>query len=222
MLKHYTFLLVFFCPFYCFAQSATDEAFDKACDCFNSVNFSSLTLAKVSSSADSCIQEAFYTNLTGVLNENNASLGDSDAMHKIAISLQVHLSENCKGFYHFSVRMAEKDVVEVKEKYPSERGLLYDFNTDNQFPVFTVITEDHRSMKFIWFREFDGSTRFMDGIKNHKNTVVEIFWKDIELYDALNKKYPYQKEILLIEEIRLIDKEEQKAWLEAFKLKNDK
>ncbi len=222
MIRHSIFLLVFFCPFYCYAQSATDEAFEKACDCFNSVNFNSLTLVGVSASADSCIQEAFYTNLTAVLKENNASIEDAHAMHKLALSMQTHLSENCKGFFHFSVRMAEKEVMEVKETYPSERGLLYDFNKDNQFPVFTVITEDHQARKFIWFREFDGSTRFMNGIKSYKNTVVDIYWKEIELYDAATQKYPYQKEILLIEEIRVLGKEEQKAWVGTYNLKINK
>jgi len=213
----YILIVYFFFPILLFAQTATEEALDKACDCFNSVDFISMEYNNISLVADSCIQDALYTNLTGVFKENNTSLDDNDAMFKLAQIIHLHLTVKCDGFKEFSKRIAQRRVQEVKEKNPSNTGLLYDINTDNQFPIITIITKEKEALEFIWFREFDGSTRFMEGIKSYENTIVEIIWKDLELYDAVNKKYPFYKEILLIEELSTIENKERKAWIKSYK-----
>ncbi|MDC0231141.1 hypothetical protein OAK19_04180 [Aureispira] len=198
------------------AQSATNNALDKACDCLKNKNFDVLLLSKVSLTADSCIQDALYTNLTGVLKENNATLDDSDALFKLAQLIHVELSKKCRGFQKFSTRIAEVMVKEVKNKNPSDIGLLYKLNTEGQFPVFTILTQEKKAIQFIWLQEFDGSSRFMNGIQNYQNTIVEIVWKELELYDPQNKTYPYYKEILMVEELRMIDSVERKAWINAY------
>lgn len=195
---------------------ATEEAFDKACTCFNAVDFVNLDQARLSIKADSCIEEALYTNLTGVLKENNTSFEDSEGMLKLAKIMHEYLLKNCEGFQQFSKQMATQQVTEIKQKNNSNIGLLYDFNTNQQFPIISILTEKNEVLEFIWFREFDGSTRFMDGIKAHENTVVEIIWKDVELYDVVTRSYPFYKEIILIEELRRIDKKERKAWVRSY------
>lgn len=197
-------------------QIATNEALDKACSCFNSVDFSSITLEQGSLVADSCISEALYTNLTGVLKENNATLENADALFKVAQIFHSHLLKNCKGFQQFSKRVAKNRVREIKQKNNSNIGLLYQLNTNQQFPVFTILTENNKALEFIWFREFDGSTRFMNGLKDYQNTVVEIVWKDVELYDVMTQSYPFYKEIILIEELKKIDKKTRKSWIKNY------
>jgi hypothetical protein len=204
-------------PILLLSQTATEEALDKACDCFNAIDFLSIEYNKISVVGDSCIQNALYTNLTGVFKENNTTLDDNDAMFKLAQIIHTSLTIQCDGFKKFSKRIAQRRVEEVKEKNPSSTGLLFNLNTDHQFPIITIITKDHQAFEFIWFQEFDGSTRFMEGIKMHKNTIVEIVWKDLELYDAINKKYPFYKEIILIEELRTIENKERKAWIKSYK-----
>jgi hypothetical protein len=196
--------------------TATEEAFDKACTCFNAVDFINLEQANLSIKADSCIEEAFYANLTGVLKENKTSLEDSEGMLKVAKRMHQYLLKNCNGFQQFSKQMAGEQVTEVKQKNKSHIGLLYGFNTSQQFPIITILTEDNEALEFIWFREFDGSTRFMKGIKAYENTVVEIIWKEVELYDIVTKKYPFYKEIVLIEELRELEKKDWKAWVKRF------
>lgn len=204
-------------PSWLLAQTATEEALDKACNCFESIDFSSLPFDQLDTKTDSCLQEALYTNLTGVLKENQATLDDNDAMFRLAQIIEKGLLMNCLGFQVFSKRSAERRVAEIKQKHPSATGLLYEMNTDGQFPILKIITEDYEILEFIWFREFDGSTRFMKGIKDYKNTVVEIVWQDLELYDAEKQRYPFYKEILLIEEVREVDNKARKAWVKAVK-----
>ena len=211
------FIGLIFCPMLLFGQiRATEEAFDKACTCFNVVDFVNLDQAHLSIKADSCIEEALYTNLTGVLKENNTSFEDSEGMLKLAKIMHEYLLKNCEGFQQFSKQMATQQVTEIKQKNNSNIGLLYDFNTNQQFPIISILTEKNEVLEFIWFREFDGSTRFMDGIKAYQNTVVEIIWKDVELYDVVTRSYPFYKEIILIEELRRIDKKERKAWVRSY------
>ena len=130
------------------------------------------------------------------------------------------LLETCQGFQLFSKRSAERRVTELKKKYPSSTGLLYEMNTDGQFPLLKIITEDYEVLEFIWFREFDGSTRFMKGIKDYENTVVEIVWRDLELYDAETQRYPFFKEIMLVEELRTVENKERKAWVKGVRKPN--
>lgn len=216
MNKSYVIGLIF-CPMLLFGQiRATDEALDKACACFNAVDFINLDQQYFSVKADSCIEEALYTNLTGVLKENNTSLEDSEGMLTVAKIMHEHLLKNCEGFQQFSKQMASQQVSEITEKNDSTIGLLYSFNTNQQFPIITILTEKNEILEFIWFREFDGSTRFMEGLKGYENTVVEIIWKEVELYDVVTQTYPFYKEIVLIEELKVIDKKERKAWVKEF------
>ncbi len=211
------FIGLIFCPMLLFGQiTATDEAFGKACACFNALDFVNLDQKYITTKADSCIQEALYTNLTGVLKENKTSLEDSEGMLNVAKLMHEYLLENCVGFQQFSKQMATEQVTEVKQKNKSSIGLLYSFSTNQQFPIITIITEDNEALEFIWFREFDGSTRFMKGLKGYENTVVEIIWKEVELYDVVTQSYPFYKEIILIEELKVVEKKERKAWLRSF------
>lgn len=183
------------------------------------MGFDTIPYQEVVSLADSCIEEALYTNLTGVLKENNANLEDSDAMFKVAQVLHRSLIKNCNGFRQFSRRIATQEVEEVKQENKTNVGLLYQLNTNQQFPIFTILTEDNQALDFVWFREFDGSTRFMNGIKAYQHTVVEIVWRDIELYDVVTQKYPFYKEIILIEELRVLENKERKAWIKGYQQK---
>lgn len=211
------FIGLIFCPMLLLGQTtATEEAFGKACACFNAVDFIHLDQKYFSIKADSCIEEALYTNLTGVLKENKTSLEDSEGMLEIAKMMHQYLLKNCEGFQQFSKQMASQEVIEIKQKNDSNIGLVYGFNTNQQFPIFTILTEDNETLEFIWFREFDGSTRFMEGIKGYENTVVEIIWKEVELYDIVTQSYPFYKEIVLVEELKVIDKKERRAWVKEF------
>lgn len=210
------FIGLIFCPLLLTGQVATQEALEKACTCFNTVDFTTLDQALLSTKADSCIEEALYTNLTGVLKENNTNLEDSEGMLKVAKIMHQSLLDNCVGFRNFSKRMAGEAVKEVKQKNNSTIGLLYTFNTNQQFPIITILTEKNERVDFLWLREFDGSTRFMEGIESHQNTVVEIIWKDVELYDVVTQSYPFYKEIVLIEELRELKKKERKVWVKGY------
>lgn len=216
MNKSYVIGLIF-CPILLLGQiGATEEALEKACACFDGVDFINLDQRYFSTKADSCLEEALYTNLTGVLKEQNTSLEDSEGMLKVAKVMHQYLLENCAGFQTFSKGMASQEVTEIKQKNKSNIGLLYSFNTNQQFPIITILTEDNEALEFIWFREFDGSTRFMSGIKDYENTVVEIVWKEVELYDVVTQKYPFYKEIVLIEELKVIEKKERRTWVRGF------
>ena len=211
------FIGLLFCPMLLLGQmTATEEAFGKACACFNAVDFANLNQEYYSIKADSCIEEALYTNLTGVLKEQNTNLEDNEGMFNVAKIMHQYLLKNCEGFQQFSKGMASEQVTDIKQKNKSNIGLLYSLNTNQQFPIITIITEDKEALEFIWFREFDGSTRFMEGLKGYENTVVEIVWKEVELYDVVTQKYPFYKEIILIEEQKVLEKKERKAWIKDY------
>lgn len=213
----FQFMLIF--SFQGFSQTATEEALDKACDCFNSVNFSEIDYKYIHLKADSCIQEALYTNLTGVLKENNLSLADDEAMLQVAKRIGTFLADSCKGFQVFSSRLAEQKVAEVKKNNPSDSGLLYELKNNGTFPIFVLLTDKNEALEFAWFREFEGSARFFKGIKDYQNTIVSIVWQELELFDTSTKKYKIYKEILLLEELETIEEKERKDWIHHYKRK---
>lgn len=213
------YILLFWClPLFLGAQTATEEALDKACTCFGTVDFEEVPFNYLEQVTDSCLQEALYTNLTGVLKENNTNIDDANGLFKVAQLIQAHLLEHCEGFQLFSKRLAARRVEEVKAKNFSTTGLLYHLNLDGRFPVFTILTEDNQTVDIYWIREFDGSARFFDdGFENFENTIVEVVWREeIEIYDPVKQRYPFYKEVLLIEEVKTIDKKERKAWVKEY------
>lgn len=210
---------LFILSFQSFSQTATEEAWGKACDCFNSVNFNEIAYKYINLKADSCIQEALYTNLTGVLKENNLSIEDDEAMFQVAKRIGAFLSDSCKGFQMFSSRLAERKVEEVKKNNPSDSGLLYELKTNEILPTFVILTDKNEALEFVWFREFEGSTRFLKGIKDYQNTIVTIIWQELELFDVQTKKYKIYKEILLLEETDKVDEKGRKDWILHYKRK---
>ena len=150
------------------------------------------------------------------MREHGASLDNDSSMFALAHYLEQELTGGCASFRQATKGLAAKQLEEIKIKNKSSVGLLYQFNTNQQFPIFTLINRDNEAEDFIWLHEFDGSTRFMQGIKPYWYTPVEIVWKEVELYDRVTNQYLYYKEVLLIEEQEKIDKKRRKGWIKAY------
>ena len=210
------FLLLFYLPLPLLGQAATEEALQKACTCYTSIDFSKLAFGRLSLVSDSCLQEALYTNATGVLEENNIDLESSTSMWRLAQLFEQYLSKSCSGFQNYAIRLAQKNVVRARDSYPSIKGLLYELDNSGQFPILSVIAEDRTLQRFYWLDEFDGSTRFMQGLKKYRQTIVEVYWKEEMLYDSRQKKYLNSKKIVLIDEGKTLENNSYKKWLDEF------
>lgn len=217
-MRHF-FLITSLVSFYVLtgqAQKATQEALQRACSCFSGTSIEGLEEEQLLAHVDSCLEEGLYVNLSGVLREQGASLDQDNTMFALAQYLQQELGRNCVSFRQVTKALARNQLEEVKEDNQRSSGLLYQFNSNQQFPIFILLTPDNELEEFIWLKEFDGSTRFMQGIKPHLYTTVEIVWKEVELYDQVTNSYPYYKEIILIEVREKIDKPQRKAWIKAY------
>lgn len=217
MQQLYWIILLFF-PLIMWGQNqkATQEALGIACNCLQGVSWEKVEQEKLSNKVDSCLEEGLYVNFSGVMKEQGASLDKDSSMLALAQYLQQELTRSCASFRQASKSLATQQLQEIKQENQSSQGILYALNTNQQFPVFVLLTVDNQLEKFVWLHEFDGSTRFMQGIKPYWYTQVEIVWKEVELYDQVTNSYPYYKEILLIEEKEKIDKKRRKAWIKAY------
>jgi len=200
-------------------QTATEEALNKACACYASVDFTTVPYSRLSYFSDSCLQVALYTNLTGVLSENKIDLNNSTSMLKLANSIADKMTNNCPDFQTYSLRLAQKKVAQIRVKYPSVRGLMYALDTKGQFPVLYLISEDNQQEVFYWLGEFDGSSRFMNGLKPYRQQLVEVYWKDVAWYNKTQKQYINYKEIVLIEEGQQLDTKDYNKWIDEFESK---
>lgn len=198
------------------AQKATQEALQLACACFEGTPLEDLVEQQLTTRIDSCLGEGLYVNLTGVLREQGASLDRDSSMYRLAQYLQQQLTQRCASFRQVTKALANNQLEEVKVKNQRTEGVFYQFNTNQQFPIFVLLTFENELEDFLWLHEFDGSTRFMQGIKPFLYTKVEIVWREVELYDRLTNSYAIYREILLIEEKEEIDKKERKAWIKAY------
>ncbi|MFK7798429.1 MAG: hypothetical protein AB8E82_13335 [Aureispira sp.] len=198
------------------AQKATKEALKGACNCLSAHSLSELEGPRITILVDSCLEEGLYVNFSGVMREHGASLDHDSSMFALAQYLEQELTRSCVSFRQATKGLAASQLEEVKMKNKSSVGLLYQLNTNQQFPIFTLINADNEADNFIWMHEFDGSTRFMRGIEPYWYTPVEIVWKEVELYDQVTNQYLYYKEILLIQEQKKIDKKRRKAWIKAY------
>lgn len=198
------------------AQKATKEAIKGACACLSVYSLQTLEEQRINMLVDSCLEEGLYVNFSGVMREHGASLDNDSSMMALAHHLEQELTRDCDAFRQASKSLAASQLEEIKSKNKRSTGLLYLFNTNQQFPIFTLINTDNEAEDFIWLHEFDGSTRFMQGIKPYWYIPVEIVWKEVELYDKVTQQYLYYKEIILIEEQEKIDKKRRKAWIKAY------
>lgn len=198
------------------AQKATQEALQGACACLEGSSMEGLTGDFLSARIDSCLQEGLYVNLSGVLREQGASLNNDSSLFALAQYLQQALTRDCAGFRQIAKGLAAEQLTEVKATHQRSSGILYQLNTNQQFPVFVLLTEEDKLEQFLWLREFDGSTRFMQGLQPYLYTKVDIVWQDTELYDGVTNRYIYYQEVLLIEETEKIDKATRKAWVKRY------
>lgn len=195
-------------------QSATQEALELACVC---LEYDSLPPPhRLSPLLDSCIGEGLYRNLTGVLREQGARLDMDSSFFRVAQYLHEALSRDCIYFRDFTQNLAAQQLEVVKEKNQQSRGLLYEFNTAQQFPTLVLITPENRLEHYLWLHEFDGSTRFMNGIKTYQNSQMLVVWKAVELYDVVTQSYRIHREILLVEEDGPLTNKERRAWIKRY------
>ncbi len=201
------------------AQSATTEALDRACSCLQSNELDSVAYERLQPLADSCLQVGLYTNLTGVLEEQNATLDNDSAMIGVAQKMYTYLNLNCPAFRTFAKRTAAQRLVEIKASYPKAIGLLYELDTESKFPTFGIITTQNELLEVHWIQEFDGSARFFSGLKGYENTLVEITWRPIEIYEWGNTNYTIFNEIYQLDELQVLSKKETRNWIKKYKKK---
>lgn len=217
-MKGVCWTILFCCPLWLCGQDqkATQEALRLACTCLQGVEWKTIPTKHLSSKIDSCLEEGLYVNFSGVMREQGASLDNDSSMLALAQYLQQELMRSCASFREASKGLAAQQLQEIKQENQTSQGILYSFNTNQQFPIFVLLTADYQLEEFVWLQEFDGSTRFMQGIKPYWYTPVEIVWEEVELYDQVTQSYLYHKKVLLIEEQEKIDKKRRKAWMKAY------
>ena len=217
MKKGFLTFIILLCIQCSWGQTATQEAFDKACHCLAQTDFDQAELVAIDSILEICIKDGLYTNLTGVLEEQGAQLGDNTAMNQLATKMHQYLIENCPSFQHYNERLATEKIELIRERNPADTGIIYTLDTKSRFPILSLLTNGKELKNFYWIREFDGSSRFFDGIKQYQSIEVEILWNTIEIYDVSTKQYQTYKEIYQVEELRKIQKKDLNKRLKAYK-----
>lgn len=207
---------------YHWGQHATIEALDKSCHCLEKVILEELSYSAIDSVLGDCIKEGLYTNLTGVLEEQNAVLGNDTAMARVAMQMHQYLTQNCLAFRSYNERIAAQKIEEVRERNPADTGLVYSLDVKGRFPILSIINTTNELASFYWIREFDGSARFFEGIKAYENTTIEVLWTTVEIYDAATQKYKTYKEIYQIEELKVLTNKEKKQCLKDYKKQQHK
>ena len=134
-----TFLLLLAIQ-YSWGQTATQEAFDKACHCLAQTDLEQVSVVAIDSILEKCIKEGLYTNLTGVLEEQRIQLGHANAMDPLAIKMHQYLTKNCPSFQHYNERIAAERLVVVRERNPADTGVIYSLDTKSRFPVIPLLT----------------------------------------------------------------------------------
>ena len=198
-------------------QPATAEALDLACACLEATTTQPLPPERLEPLLDSCLSEGLYRNLTGVLQEQGASLNNDSSLFALAQYFHTTLSQSCVGFRTITHGLAAQQLEVVKAENQQTKGILYDLQTTQQFPIVVLINQKYEAEQFLWLHEFDGSTRFMEGIKSHEHKEVVIVWKMVELYDVVTQRYRPYREILLIEEVGILSPKARRTWLKSYR-----
>ncbi len=217
MKKGFLTFIILLCIQCSWGQTATQEAFDKACHCLAQTDFDQVDFVAIDSILEICIKEGLYTNWTGVLEEQGTQLGDDQAMNQLATKMHQYLTKNCPSFQRYNERLAAKKITVVRERNPADTGVIYTLDTKSRFPILNLLTNNNELKSFYWIREFDGSSRFFDGIKQYQAIEVEILWNTIEIYDISTKQYLTYKEIYQVEELRKIPQKDLNNRLKAYK-----
>lgn len=195
------------------AQAATQEALAHICDCLKAATEPVPATDRLTPLLDSCLSEGLYVNLTGVLREQGMQLEEDSSLYLLAQYLHTELSRSCPSFRIVTHSLAALQLEEVKAANQQSHGLLLELQTKQQFPILILLNEQGESEQFLWLHEFDGSTRFMEGLQDYRHSRMTIVWKPVELYDSHTRQYQWHKEILLIEQQGHFSPKERRAWL---------
>lgn len=205
-MKHSIFppILFVFLSFFVQAQTASDRVLDEACTCLEEQNFDIVPVDSLELKADSCISEAIIYNMTALLKERNVDLDDDGNMQELGEFLAELLFTNCNAFREYSLQYAIKQTEIQRIPYQRDTGQILSIETSGLY-TFIYIWQNEEEVRYLWLREFDGSSRFFtESWETMKDKKIEILWNPIELYDIYTQSYQNYKEIKLMEELETV------------------
>ncbi len=183
-------------------QSSLRWASQQACRCLEQVTLAPTNLAGLEQQGDSCLQAAIWQSLTGLSQELGIDLlasPDSSwaaAAQRLADSLLLQ----CPAFQQLSQAIALQQLNDNFEIWQRVQGVLLEIHWNPFPPTFILLDSTGQQHQLHWIEEFDGSSRFFNGIANYRLTEVEVVWKQKQLLNPQTRRYVFFKAIVLIEE----------------------
>ncbi|MCH2043069.1 MAG: hypothetical protein MK212_02925 [Saprospiraceae bacterium] len=223
-MKYHIYCTILFILLHSFilAQTASDRVLDEACICLQTTDFNTVSMDSIDIKADSCISEAIIYNLTALLREQKVDLDDDKDMQELGEFLAELLFTQCAAFREYSVLYAIKQTEIQRLPYQRDTGQILSVETSGLY-TFIYIWQGEKEVRYLWLREFDGSSRFFseswDLMRDKK---IEILWNPIELYDIYTQSYQNYKEIKLMEELETVELLEKRLYKRLAKARKKK
>lgn len=171
---------------------------DNICACISKLDPDSI---KDKQSADKAFMDCFSQHaglLVQVTEERKIELTDHPAMRQLGIEIGKNLlSQNCPGFMHLSMAMANGSDTGESLTGVTE-GRLKRMDT-RDFNYFVLTDDDNKEKSFIWLRQFPGSDSFINDASKLVGKKLRIDWQEMEVYVPSAKSYYSIKEVVGME-----------------------
>lgn len=185
---------------------ASELAMDKACRCLEKHDLINLSGSALETVGDSCLEAAFWGHISGLMKEFD--IESYDSLFLVAKKIGSQLATNCSAYKYYAHRVARGDLKEQDGDREYLDGILLSIQYHTNPPSLMVLDSQGVTHRFYWLREFDGSARFFGDIDAFEFTEFRVVWKMVELFDPASLSYKEHSEIILMEEIKILTKEE--------------
>ncbi len=203
----FCFLLLFITPIY--AQRAAVVLAEESCRCIEKT--AKISVEDIEQLTNSCIEEAIDIHLELLQKEYASEQTETEAEElgeKIGLEIGEILIKECQAMKDLLI--GEEEVVppvEMEEEQNTAlalegaqqtEGILIDLRGGEL--AYLIITDDYGDqVSFLWLTPFEGDHYFNYGINGHKGHLIRVYWKPIELYNPIAKRYRKAKGILGVE-----------------------
>ena len=186
---------------------AVDEAIRNTCICFSNLNLGEQKYLYIERNAlDSCFRRGLHANLTGVLRELDLTFTTLEAGRIAAEHLQKKLFDSCESYQQYLEHYISDSLKLARTRYKTDTILLLSLAQNEAGAVFRTINQSNKIKNYYWLSEFDGSARFFNGIEAAKFYWYEVKYQESELYDSILEQYLLKREVMLLDELKQIDK----------------
>lgn len=199
-----TLLVLFASLTVTYAQDAEKEAklvkdiAGDACDCFNDVDWKSISSSEAMGQGETCLQKSMVKFLPQIMAIYDTDEFSEEMGQAIGEKIGMQLLKDCPDFLTFSQLLAETEEYSEEEDEEAEEliGKIVSSKNDKGLQYLTLKEADGTEHRLLWFLAFDGYEGFPKSPKAFEGKSVRAAYREALVYIPKEGEYKPRKILL--------------------------